>query len=139
MSTPQLHYLVRKANREGTTSKIRRIEYLDDVLDAYRELLSLLHKSKKSQTKKDHIFLGDLVVDCANGVGGLSLQHVAKELSKEISINLIHLPGEKVKVNDNCGAEHIHVSLSYISLSLSLSLSLSFSLFALHFRSDSAQ
>ena len=82
--------------------KITSDIYLNDVLTAYKKMISLLNKSNKDKN------MGNLTIDCANGVGGIPFKKVQEDLSDLIDINLIHLPSSKFKVNDKCGAEHIH-------------------------------
>ena len=102
ITTPQLHYIVRRANSDIGIDKITSDIYLKDVLTAYKKLISLLSKNQKDKT------MGNVTVDCANGVGGIPFKKVQEELSDLIDINLIHLPSSKFKVNEKCGAEQIH-------------------------------
>eukprot|EP01084_Bolivina_argentea_P274866 468629_1 len=106
VTTPQLHYMVRRANSDIGVDKITTDIYLNDVLSSYKKLITLLGEIRglKPVTKP----LGDIMLDCANGVGGLPFKVAQEELKDVIGIDLIHMPSSKVKVNEKCGAEHIH-------------------------------
>ena len=111
ITTPQLHYIVRRANSDIGIDKITSDIYLKDVLTSYKKLISLLTKlnnNNNNKTNNNNKVLGNLIVDCANGVGGIPFKTVQQELSDIIDINLVHLPSPKFKVNDKCGAEHVH-------------------------------
>lgn len=74
LTTPQLHYLVRCANSEGTPNaygKVSEAGYYEKLSEA---LVRALGGRKIS---------GQLLVDCANGVGGPKIQEFLKYVSKE--------------------------------------------------------
>lgn len=74
LTTPQLHYLVRCVNSEGTPNaygKVSELGYYEKLSEA---LVRALGGRKVS---------GQLLVDCANGVGGPKLQEFLKHVSKE--------------------------------------------------------
>lgn len=74
LTTPQLHYLVRCVNSEGTPNaygKASEAGYYEKLSEA---LVRALGGRKIS---------GQLQVDCANGVGGPKLQEFLKYVSKE--------------------------------------------------------
>lgn len=69
LTTPQLHYLTRCVNTEGTPKaygKVSELGYYEKLSDALVRAL----RGKKIQ--------GQLVVDCANGVGGPKLSELLK-------------------------------------------------------------
>eukprot|EP01084_Bolivina_argentea_P244306 409299_1 len=107
-TTPQLHYIVRRANSDIGIDKITSDIYLKDVLSSYKKLISLLSNNNESKQNDDAPVLGNLIMDCANGVGGIPFKTTQGELNSIINITLIHLPSPKFKVNFECGAEHIH-------------------------------
>jgi phosphoacetylglucosamine mutase len=76
LTTPQLHYLVRCVNTEGTPKaygKVSEAGYYEKLSDAFVRAL----RGKKVQ--------GQLVVDCANGVGGPKLSELLKIIPKDVT------------------------------------------------------
>lgn len=74
LTTPQLHYLVRCVNTEGTPNsygKVSEAGYYEKHAEA---LVRALGGRKIS---------GQLLIDCANGIGGPKLQEFLKYVSKE--------------------------------------------------------
>lgn len=74
LTTPQLHYLVRCVNTEGTPKaygKVSEAGYYEKTAEAFGRAL----RGKKVQ--------GPLTVDCANGVGGPKLTELLKLISKD--------------------------------------------------------
>ena len=73
LTTPQLHYLVRCINTEGTPKaygKVSEAGYYEKFSDAFVRAL----RGRKIQ--------GPLMVDCANGVGGPRLSEMLKVIPK---------------------------------------------------------
>lgn len=106
LTTPQLHYIVRCLNTEGTPDA-----YGVPTEAGYYEKFSAAHR-KAMRGKKT---TGRLTVDCANGVGGPKLNELIKYLSTkdtglEISI-----------VNDNVvKPEALNVDVSSVAMSMVL-------------------
>ncbi|CAM1507102.1 Fc.00g067430.m01.CDS01 [Cosmosporella sp. VM-42] len=76
LTTPQLHYLTRCINTEGTPKaygKVSEAGYYEKLSEAFVRAL----RGKKIQ--------GQLVVDCANGVGGPKLSELLKILPKDVT------------------------------------------------------
>lgn len=76
LTTPQLHYLTRCINTEGTPKaygKVSEAGYYEKLSDAFVRAL----RGKKVQ--------GQLVVDCANGVGGPKLTEFLKTVPKDVT------------------------------------------------------
>lgn len=74
LTTPQLHYLVRCINSEGTVNsygKVSEAGYYEKLSEALVRALA----GKKAS--------GQLLVDCANGVGGPKVHEFLKYVSKE--------------------------------------------------------
>lgn len=75
LTTPQLHYLTRCVNTEGTPKaygKVSEAGYYEKLSDALVRAL----RGKKIQ--------GQVVVDCANGVGGPKLSELLKVIPKDV-------------------------------------------------------
>lgn len=73
LTTPQLHYLTRCTNTEGTPQSYGEVSeqgYYEKLSSAFARAI----KGKKT--------VGPVVVDCANGVGGPKLAELVKYLSK---------------------------------------------------------
>ncbi|KAI9172136.1 Phosphoacetylglucosamine mutase [Paramyrothecium foliicola] len=76
LTTPQLHYLVRCINTEGTPKAYGAVSeagYYDKMSEAFVRAL----RGRKIQ--------GPLIVDCANGVGGPKLTELLKVIPKDKS------------------------------------------------------
>jgi phosphoacetylglucosamine mutase len=74
LTTPQLHYLVRATNSEGTPlsyGKVSEAGYYEKLAEAF----VLAMKGRKIE--------GTLQVDCANGVGGPKLSEFLKYIPKD--------------------------------------------------------
>ncbi|CCC09395.1 unnamed protein product [Sordaria macrospora k-hell] len=74
LTTPQLHYLVRATNTEGTPTsygEVSEVGYYKKIADAFVCAL------------KGRRINGPLVVDCANGVGGPKLAEFLKYVPKD--------------------------------------------------------
>lgn len=79
LTTPQLHYLVRAINTEGLPSSYgvaSEVGYYDKLATAFARAM----KGKKIN--------GQLVVDCANGVGGPKLHEFLKHVPKELGFDV---------------------------------------------------
>lgn len=76
LTTPQLHYLVRCVNTEGTPKaygKVSEAGYYEKMSEAFVRAL----RGKKIQ--------GPLTVDCANGVGGPKLTELLNVIPKDVT------------------------------------------------------
>jgi hypothetical protein len=74
LTTPQLHYLVRATNTEGTPlsyGKVSEAGYYEKLAEAFAKALN----NRKTN--------GTLTVDCANGVGGPKLTEFMKYIPKD--------------------------------------------------------
>ena len=86
LTTPQLHYLTRATNTEGTPEsygKVSEVGYYEKFADAFVRAL----RGRKVN--------GPLTVDCANGVGGPKLSEFLKYIPKDKA------PFEVKVVNDD--------------------------------------
>lgn len=76
LTTPQLHYLTRCVNTEGTPKaygEVSEAGYYNKLSEAFVRAL----RGRKVQ--------GQLIVDCANGVGGPKLTELLKILPKDVT------------------------------------------------------
>ncbi|KAF4990740.1 hypothetical protein FDECE_14252 [Fusarium decemcellulare] len=76
LTTPQLHYLTRCINTEGTPKaygKVSEAGYYEKLSEAFVRAL----RGKKPQ--------GQLIVDCANGVGGPKLSELLKIIPQDVT------------------------------------------------------
>jgi phosphoacetylglucosamine mutase len=71
LTTPQLHYLVRCINTKGTP-----YEYGEPTEAGYYKKLAAAYKKVMKGRKST----GPVIVDCANGVGGIKLVELIKHL-----------------------------------------------------------
>ncbi|SPN97137.1 probable phosphoacetylglucosamine mutase [Cephalotrichum gorgonifer] len=102
LTTPQLHYLVRCLNTEGTVNAYGAVSeagYYEKLSEA---LVRALGGRKAS---------GQLVVDCANGVGGPKLHEFLKYVSKDKTGLDIKVVNDDVlhpeALNLDCGADFV--------------------------------
>lgn len=75
VTTPQLHYLTRCINTEGKPNsygKVSKAGYNEKMSEAFQRAL----RGRKVQ--------GQLIVDCANGVGGPELTELLKYIPKDL-------------------------------------------------------
>lgn len=74
LTTPQLHYLVRATNTEGTPyayGEVSEVGYYEKLSKAFEKAM----RGKKIK--------GPLIVDCANGIGGPKLNEFLKYIDKD--------------------------------------------------------
>lgn len=101
LTTPQLHYLTRCTNTEGTPQAygdVSEVGYYEKLAKAFERAM----KGKRAA--------GSVTVDCANGVGGPKLDELIKYLPKGIlDIKVIN--------DDVLKAENLNHDVSYSSAS----------------------
>ncbi|CZT02227.1 probable phosphoacetylglucosamine mutase [Rhynchosporium agropyri] len=102
LTTPQLHYLTRCTNTEGTPQSYGEVSekgYYEKLAAAFVRAM----KGKKST--------GPVTVDCANGVGGPKLAELIKYLPKSsegVEIKILNDDVLKAEVlNHDCGADYV--------------------------------
>ncbi|KAF9766295.1 hypothetical protein IL306_001323 [Fusarium sp. DS 682] len=100
LTTPQLHYLTRCVNTEGTPKaygKVSEQGYYEKLSEAFTRAL----RGRKPQ--------GQLIVDCANGVGGPKLSEFLKVLPQgTIDIKVVNDDVLRPEVlNLDCGADFV--------------------------------
>ncbi|CAK7244991.1 MAG: Phosphoacetylglucosamine Mutase [Sporothrix thermara] len=102
LTTPQLHYLTRCTNTEGTPlayGKVSEAGYYEKMSDAFVRAL------------RGRRITGELVVDCANGVGGPKLHEFLKYLPKDkVSFNVKVVNDDVLRpeiLNLDCGADFV--------------------------------
>ncbi|OAA49320.1 N-acetylglucosamine-phosphate mutase [Metarhizium rileyi] len=102
LTTPQLHYLTRCVNTEGTPKaygETSEAGYYKKFADAFVRAL----RGKKIQ--------GQLTVDCANGVGGPKFSEMLKIIPKDKTGFNVKVVNDDVLrpevLNLDCGADHV--------------------------------
>ncbi|KAK3694034.1 N-acetylglucosamine-phosphate mutase-like protein [Podospora appendiculata] len=102
LTTPQLHYLVRATNTEGTPSsygKVSEVGYYEKIASAFVRAM----KGRKID--------GTLTVDCANGVGGPKLHEFLKYIPKDKVAFDVKVVNDDVLrpevLNLDCGADFV--------------------------------
>ncbi|KAK6333854.1 Phosphoacetylglucosamine Mutase [Orbilia blumenaviensis] len=99
VTTPQLHYLVRCLNTEGTDHA-----YGKPTLEGYYSKLSTAFNHLMTNRSN-----GSVTVDCANGVGGPALRELQKHLNPD-SITIIVTNDDTEtfsKLNSQSGADYV--------------------------------
>ncbi|TBU45104.1 phosphoacetylglucosamine mutase [Dichomitus squalens] len=98
-TTPVLHYLVRAINTKGTKDS-----YGDDTEEGYLEKLSSAFK----QLVAGKPALPPLVIDCANGVGAIVGQKLARHLGNSLELQLANTAIDTLgALNNACGADFV--------------------------------
>ncbi|KAI0801185.1 phosphoacetylglucosamine mutase [Fomes fomentarius] len=101
-TTPVLHYLVKAINTKGTKEA-----YGEDSEEGYLEKLSTAFK--KLVAGKPAI--PPLVIDCANGVGAIAAEKLAKRLGDSLPIILQNTAIDTLgALNHACGADYVKTS-----------------------------
>ncbi|PIO60952.1 phosphoglucomutase/phosphomannomutase, alpha/beta/alpha domain II, partial [Teladorsagia circumcincta] len=100
LTTPQLHYIVRCKN-DPSFGDAREIGYYARISDAFKKLLKLGTKSEKS------FYSPDLILDCANGVGGEKMRMLHRFLPND-SLD-IQFRNEDGELNHECGADYVKI------------------------------
>ncbi|RDA94099.1 hypothetical protein CP533_6599 [Ophiocordyceps camponoti-saundersi (nom. inval.)] len=102
LTTPQLHYLTRCVNSEGTPKSYGQPSergYYTKFADAFVRAL---------RGRKIH---GSLTVDCANGVGGPKMSELLKHIPKDVTGFDVKVVNDDVLrpeiLNLECGADHV--------------------------------
>ncbi|PQE22114.1 N-acetylglucosamine-phosphate mutase protein [Rutstroemia sp. NJR-2017a BBW] len=100
LTTPQLHYLTRCTNTEGTPQAygdVSEVGYYEKLAKAFARAM----KGKKAT--------GPVTVDCANGVGGPKLAELVKYLPKGVvDIKIVNDDVVKAEsLNHECGADFV--------------------------------
>ncbi|KAF2687035.1 Phosphoacetylglucosamine mutase [Lentithecium fluviatile CBS 122367] len=101
-TTPQLHYVVRCLNTQGTKDA-----YGEPTEKGYYEKFGAAFKTALKGKKPS----GSLTVDCANGVGGPKLTELIKHLPPKEEALEIHVINDNVvkpeALNVDCGADFV--------------------------------
>lgn len=102
LTTPQLHYLVRATNSEGTPlsyGKVSEVGYYEKLANAFVRAI------------KGRRISGTLIVDCANGVGGPKLSEFLKYIPKDkvnFDVKVVNDDVLRPEVlNLDCGADFV--------------------------------
>ncbi|KAK3941506.1 N-acetylglucosamine-phosphate mutase [Diplogelasinospora grovesii] len=102
LTTPQLHYLVRATNTEGTPlsyGKVSEAGYYEKLAHAFVRAM----KNKKID--------GTLTVDCANGIGGPKLSEFLKYIPKgKVNLDVKVVNDDVLRpevLNLDCGADFV--------------------------------
>ncbi|KAG0535919.1 hypothetical protein BDA96_03G019300 [Sorghum bicolor] len=99
LTTPQLHWMVRSKNRGVKASES---DYFMQLIGSFRRMLELVPKDKGGDEAAKK-----LIVDGANGIGGVKLEQIKAELSGlDISVRNSGKEGEGI-LNHMCGADFV--------------------------------
>lgn len=103
VTTPVLHYLVAESNKRG--SKMEPSAFYAQLSSGVEQIFSI------SNPSEDALYEPKLVIDCANGVGYVTMQNLSNEprFSKRLHAKLINT-GEGI-LNKSCGADYVKTKL----------------------------
>lgn len=101
LTTPQLHYLTRAINTEGTEASYGEVS----EAGYYKKLSGAFLKAMKGRKIN-----GVLTVDCANGVGGPKLNEFVKYIQGKIPFDI------KVVNDDVLRPEVLNLDVSFVAL-----------------------
>ncbi|KAL5197175.1 hypothetical protein ABZP36_000687 [Zizania latifolia] len=95
LTTPQLHWIVRSKNKGLKASEM---DYFTQVIDSYRFLVP---KDKGADVMNNR-----LIVDGANGIGGLKLEEIKAKISG-LDIDVRNSGKGEGILNERCGADFV--------------------------------
>lgn len=99
LTTPQLHWMVRSKNK---SLKASEEDYFTQVTESFRHLLELVPDDKYGDELNKK-----LIVDGANGIGGLKLEEIKTKLTGlHIHVKNSGKEGEGI-LNESCGADFV--------------------------------
>nr|CAB3475756.1 unnamed protein product [Digitaria exilis] len=99
LTTPQLHWMVRSKNKGVKASESA---YFTQLINSFRHMLELVPKDKSGDE-----LANKLIVDGANGIGGVKLEQIKAELSGlDILVRNSGKEGEGI-LNHMCGADFV--------------------------------
>ncbi|KAF0920016.1 hypothetical protein E2562_032499 [Oryza meyeriana var. granulata] len=98
LTTPQLHWMVRSKNKGLRASEV---DYCSQVIDSFRRLLELVPKDKGADAVNNR-----LIVDGANGIGGLKLEEIKPKISG-LDIHVRNSGRGEGILNEKCGADFV--------------------------------
>ncbi|KAM3188753.1 hypothetical protein ACQJBY_067613 [Aegilops geniculata] len=99
LTTPQLHWMVRNKNRGLKASEA---DYFTQITESFRHLLELTPDDKGIDELNEK-----LIVDGANGIGGLKLEQIKPNLARlDIIVRNSGKEGEGI-LNERCGADFV--------------------------------
>ncbi|BAF21031.1 phosphoacetylglucosamine mutase [Oryza sativa Japonica Group] len=98
LTTPQLHWMVRSKNKGLKSSET---DYFSQVIDSFRCLLELVPKDKEADVINNR-----LIVDGANGIGGLKLEEIKAKISG-LDIHVRNSGKGEGILNESCGADFV--------------------------------
>ncbi|CAM0905615.1 unnamed protein product [Alopecurus aequalis] len=99
LTTPQLHWMVRNKNKGLKASEG---DYFTQIAESFRHLLELTPDDKDSDALNEK-----LIVDGANGIGGLKLEQLKPKLARlDIAVRNSGKEGEGI-LNKRCGADFV--------------------------------
>lgn len=100
LTTPQLHWMVRRKNKGKDVSEMN---YFEQLSNSFRCLMDLIPKDETSSSTVDD----KLIVDGANGVGGEKLKELKKMVNRlEIEVRNTGKEGEGI-LNERVGADFV--------------------------------
>ena len=96
VTTPILHHLVRHANGFGSSVALASLQgYFDLLVESFKIVGGPVSATPRK-----------VLVDCAGGVGSMSIQKLQPLLKGYVDLIPVNLPGE-IELNGNCGAEFV--------------------------------
>ncbi|XP_044962133.1 phosphoacetylglucosamine mutase [Hordeum vulgare subsp. vulgare] len=99
LTTPQLHWMVRNKNKGLKASEA---DYFTQITESFRHLLELTPDAKGIDELNEK-----LIVDGANGIGGLKLEQIKPNLARlDILVRNSGKEGEGI-LNERCGADFV--------------------------------
>ncbi|XP_028857915.1 phosphoacetylglucosamine mutase [Denticeps clupeoides] len=100
VTTPQLHYLVRCQNTNGSYGNASLEGYYQKLSQAFVQITSKAVKLTTDQSP--------LRIDGANGIGALKMREMEPFLQQRLSFNLYN-DGTSGRLNHLCGADYVKV------------------------------
>ncbi|XP_015113928.1 phosphoacetylglucosamine mutase isoform X2 [Diachasma alloeum] len=98
ITTPQLHYLIVCSNTNGAYGESSVEGYFSKLGDAFLRV---------KESKNKDIYLGEIYLDAANGVGGIAAKEFQKILDGNLTIRVFN--DGNGALNYKCGADYVKV------------------------------
>lgn len=105
MSYKQVH---KNLNKFTFTNEEVYWKFLENSFFAFNIFCDKFYSSNK-QIGVENKYEKDILIDCANGIGGYHAKNIAKLVGELLQVNVINADYTNYEyLNNNCGAEHVH-------------------------------
>lgn len=107
-TTPALHTMVANYTRKiesqaktGTDPDSLYKDYIDGMCTHFSKIMRLIRSHEKANK-----YVPELILDCANGVGSITMDEIMPRIGEFLKIEMINLR-DNTKLNEGCGGEYV--------------------------------